>query len=200
MKRLLASTLAFCWLSAQAQDKIKIGTGGVEVESGGERVKVSPTAVEINDGAGNRVKVRAPAVDVDKEEETDDGDDAGRASPLPEVPAKGLRTIKPIICQGNKDQEFTRVLITGDGDGVVIQGNCDITLRDSQVDVQGYGVKVQGNGDVKLVRTFVRGKKGSVIIMGNGDVNASSSTLVGKIQKLGNGEFNDQGNNTFRQR
>lgn len=197
MKKILAIVVALFWLEAPAQDKVKITGEGVEVESGKDRVKITTEGVEAVESGGTRVKITAPQVEASTQENAA-GEQSDTAADLPEVPPQGLKKIPPIVCQSNKDQEYTRVLIVGKKDGVLVQGNCDIILRDSHIDVEGYGVNVQGNGNVKLIRTFVRGKKGAVMIMGNGDVSASSSTLVGPIKQMGNGEFTDQGNNTIR--
>jgi hypothetical protein len=191
---ILIGLLAF---AARAQERVKIGPDGVEVDNGDVKVKADGTGVEVETPGAN-VKAKARGVEIDSSSDEGTAHDSGGKIGGP-VPA-GLKRQAAIVCRGNKSRVYSHVYITGNKDGVLIQGNCTITLKDSRIEVGRHGVSVQGNGDVRLVRTYVKGKKSAITIMGNGDVSASGCTLVGGIKKLGNGDFENLGKNVIRKR
>ena len=68
---------------------------------------------------------------------------------------------------------------------------------DSRVDGGGQAIKVLGDGDLTIKRSVVRGGEAAVVVTGNGTVGASKSRFSGRIVKKGDGDFDDEGGNTF---
>jgi hypothetical protein len=112
-------------------------------------------------------------------------------------PPAGLKRSKPIVCRGNKGINLTKRLIETKGDAITLMGNCNLVINRAYITAGGTAIKVMGNGDVKILDSHIQGKRFAVQILGNGTVVAEGSTFVGKIGKLGSGEFKDAGRNTF---
>lgn len=206
-------------LPAFSQQRVKIGPNGVEVDTGATKVKaggdgaqVSAPGVDVEaDESGAHVK--APGVEVDADETgveiktpgsgvkaggNTGNTGAGTRHTL--VVPKGYKQHAPIVCQGNQERTYSHVYLKCRNDCVLVQGNCDITIKDSHLEAGRHGVLLQGNGDIKLVRTYVEGHASAISISGNGDVSASGCTIVGGVKTSGNGDFEDEGKNSFRQR
>ena len=114
------------------------------------------------------------------------------------VPPANYRKTRPFICKGNQDITLKNQWIRTRGIGIVVKGNCDLVLINSWIVADGIAIKTTGNGDIKIKNSFIYGGRYSVWVGGRGDVDAKNSTFQGRIKKLGNGDFNNKGGNTFQ--
>lgn len=114
----------------------------------------------------------------------------------PTVPA-GLTASAPMRCEANQELSLVNTYITGAGPAVVVSGNCVLTVENSTLDVSGVAIQVEDNGQLTIRNSHVSGAGGSCAISGNGAIHASGSVFVGRRGSTDNGEFVDEGGNSF---
>ncbi|RME26517.1 MAG: right-handed parallel beta-helix repeat-containing protein [Deltaproteobacteria bacterium] len=185
------STILAFGAPALAQQKVKVGPGGVEVDTGAVKVKADESGVEVHaddvdveagkSGASVRIGVKK----------------GSRHSPPAKAAPSAGKVGNPIVCDGNQEKTYTGVLIKGYDTAVLAKGNCDLTLKNCTIEAERYGVMSKSNGDVKLINCRIKGRKAAVSVKGNGDVSARNCILSGGVETFGNGEFEDEGNNSI---
>lgn len=114
-------------------------------------------------------------------------------------PAKDLKPIAPIVCQGNHEVAVDGVLIESRTDGGVIEGNCDVTISNSRIITQKHGLVVLGNSDVTIENSLIQGKSLGVVILDNSTVDMHDSQVIGGVHASENADFNDHGTNHIDQ-
>jgi len=114
----------------------------------------------------------------------------------PAVPA-GLTASAPMRCEANQELSLVNAYISGAGPAVVVTGNCVLTVDNTTLDVSGVAIQVEDNGQLTIRNSRVTGAGGSCAISGNGAIHASGTVFVGRRGSSENGEFIDEGGNSF---
>ncbi len=114
------------------------------------------------------------------------------------VPPANYAKTNAFVCKGNQNITLKNRWIRTNGNAIVVKGNCDLVLINSWIVADGIAIKTTGNGDIKIRNSFIYGGRYSIYVGGQGDVYAKNSTFQGSIKKVGNGDFNNQGGNTFQ--
>jgi hypothetical protein len=100
-------------------------------------------------------------------------------------------------CEGNQELSLVNAYIAGPGPAVVVSGNCLLTVENTTLDVSGVAIQVEDNGQLTLRNSRVSGAGGSYALSGNGSLHASGTVFVGRRSATENGEFTDEGGNSF---
>jgi len=180
--------------------KIKVGPGGVSVETPNTKVEVDDDRTAVNTRRGG-VRV-----------ETGGKRDTAQPPAVSKLPRH-----KAVVCKGTRDLRVKGKAIRGKV-GVEVRGACDIFIQDSHIIADRVGAKLSGSGDIKLVDTTIIAPEGlalmgagtiylerctvdaseaGISITGAGDVAMKDSKVKGEIVVTGTGEVTDQGGNTF---
>jgi hypothetical protein len=134
----------------------------------------------------------APGYDTEPGYETEPG-----GYPAAE-PGSGLRQHPPVTCTGNREIVLEGVHIAAPEVAVDVVGNCSVVVTNSHIAGGRYGVLIRGNGEVRFHNSTVEGGEASYVIMGNGAISARGTRFVGQHMITGNGDFQDQGSNTWQ--
>lgn len=104
-----------------------------------------------------------------------------------------------VTCHENEDLLLRGATVSTAGNGVLVQGNCTITIDDSQISSGENALLVEGNGTIIIRNSQIQGKRNALLIQGNGTVEAENSNFTGHKQLEDNGDFEDNGGNTWSQ-
>ena len=114
--------------------------------------------------------------------------------------AQQHKPIPPYRCSGQTDKVLSGIEISTPGVAVEVTSNCTLTIRNSRIHGGKVAIKVTGNGTLNIIKATVESHKVAVLTAGNGTTNARGSTFYGKSQVAGNGDFNNNGGNTFHKK
>ncbi len=119
-------------------------------------------------------------------------------APVAEAPVGDMEEHPPVVCHGNEDIELVNAVIDAPDIAIHVVGNCNVTVVNSEISAGNVAISIQGNGDVRLQNSTVQGGQAAVSITGNGDVYAKDTTFTGQKVIVGNGDYNDEGGNTWK--
>ncbi len=117
--------------------------------------------------------------------------------PVPDNSTYSGPITNTVACYGTEDLLLDGADISVQGNGVVVEGSCTITIRNSQISASENALLVQGNGDIIISGSQVQGARNAVQILGNGTVEATNTTFVGQKDVQDNGDFEDEGGNSW---
>jgi hypothetical protein len=99
-------------------------------------------------------------------------------------------------CGGGDELELMGRTIDSDGVVVYAFGSCDVVIENCEITSRSVAIRVEGNADVEIVNSRIEGAIAAIQHGGNADIEASGTDFIGEI--VGNGDFEDNGGNTFR--
>jgi hypothetical protein len=115
---------------------------------------------------------------------------------LPEVP-EGLEESEPITVKGDTTVEITNRLIKTNGNGIIVSEESDVVISNCYIVAGEVGLKVSENGTVEIKDSFILGGVAALLVADEGDASASETIFRGSVVISDNGDFGDEGDNTF---
>lgn len=138
--------------------------------------------IERTDG---RVKVTGPGVSIVS------------GGNVPQVTARdqpGLRTVDPIVCEGEQMMHIDGREIYVDGDAITVRGGCELYLTNSRIFASGTGVIVR-RGVLHVANSHVEGAAAAFDVAGEARLYLRGSVLQGVLRRDTLAMIQDQGGN-----
>jgi len=129
-------------------------------------------------------------------------DDGGNRRGDPNAAALGpqgkLEPTKAANCTGREGELVIEdKLIEVDKHAVLVQGGCQVTIRNCHIKAKDRAVVLQGAPSVTIERSKIESEGRALVIVGDAEVVIRNSHLKGRVQKVGEAQVIDEGENRY---